>query len=346
MCRNNNIYRNMDHILSFKELINEAKLKTGLISYISNKFRGPKKKKVLFLQFNMKIDTHGVEDTKNFFHGAKTSEELFKSVLKQKDETIDVHFALYADVYRISEGFICNEVNLKNYDFVFFGFVSKHGTLPQLLQSYLTKYKVPFLRYESFGIYDSKAWGMELVESLGYPYIPSIVTQSLNPRVLKEVESFGYPVIVKDPNLDRGLGVEKVNNEKELKAKFKFNRNQLMIQKFIPNDGDFRVITMKNKMELVIKRQVTSKTEFRSNVALGGKAVPASLPKGIISMCEDISNHVNCDIIGFDILEDSVTGKFYVMEVNISPHFATFCLISDVNLPSIIGDYIIENIAK
>ena len=97
-------------------------------------------------------------------------------------------------------------------------------------------------------------------------------------------------------------------------------------------------------MELLIKRQVTSDTEFRSNVALGGKAVKASLPPEIVAMCEDISRHVNCDIIGFDVLQDLDTGEYYIMEINISPHFSTFCVVSGVNLPEIICNYILEEI--
>ena len=47
----------------------------------------------------------------------------------------------------------------------------------------------------------------------------------------------------------------------------------------------------------------------------------------IVKMCEDISTHVNCDIVGFDILQDLKTGEYYVMEINISPHFSTFCVV-------------------
>lgn len=300
--------------------------------------------KVLFLQFGLKIDTHGEPDEQNFFRGCNDMPSLFKTLMKEKSPSTEVLFKSYSDIYRVRDGFYYEDTNLKEFDFVFFGFISKHGALPLLVQDYLKKHNVPFLTYESFGLYDSKTWGMELTESLGYPYIPSVVTSTLNRRVLEEVKEWGFPVIVKDPTLDRGLGVFKIDDEKELKAKFRWNSTPFMIQKMIRNDGDFRVITMKNKMELLIKRQVTSDTEFRSNVALGGKAVKASLPPEIVAMCEDISRHVNCDIIGFDVLQDLDTGEYYIMEINISPHFSTFCVVSGVNLPEIICNYILEEI--
>lgn len=302
------------------------------------------KRRVLFLQFNIKIDTHGEPDKGNFFRGQTNMAGVFKTLFSEISKDIEVIFKKYDDIYRVKNGFYFDDVNLKDVDFVFFGFVSKHGTYPLLIQNYLNRNNIPFLTYESFNIYDSKTWGMDLTESLGYPYIPSVVTKKLNNIILEEIKEWGYPLIVKDPNLDRGLGVIKVNNETELKKSFRENTTQLMVQKMIPNDGDFRVITMKNKMQMVVKRKVTSTTEFRSNVALGGKAVKAELPSDIIKMCEDISTHVNCDIIGFDILQDLTAGEYYVMEINISPHFSTFCVVSGVNLPKIITDYILEHI--
>jgi glutathione synthase/RimK-type ligase-like ATP-grasp enzyme len=117
-----------------------------------------------------------------------------------------------------------------------------------------------------------------------------------------------------------------------------------MIQKLIPNDGDFRIIVIKNNVELVIKRKLTNDKEFRSNVALGGKAVKADVPQEIKNMCVDISKHISCDILGFDIIQDLTDGKYYVMEINVSPHMATFCVVSGINLPEIITNHIVSKI--
>jgi glutathione synthase/RimK-type ligase-like ATP-grasp enzyme len=119
----------------------------------------------------------------------------------------------------------------------------------------------------------------------------------------------------------------------------------MLIQKFIPNDGDYRVISIKNKVELVIKKErVKGSKEFRANVARGGKAVKGSLPPDIIAMCEDISKHLICDIVGFDVIQNKETGEYYIMEANSSPHFPTFSVISEINIPNIICEYIIRKI--
>jgi len=305
--------------------------------------------KILFLQFNFRIDTHSEPDNLNFFKGVHYISELFPLLVDEQLPNSKVDFFNYSSIYRLKDGYYINNTNLKNYDFVFFGFMSKHSNTVLLILNYLDKHKVPHLTYETFSMYDTKSFGMELTESLGYDYIPSLLTFKLNKNIIKTVEEdFGFPLIVKNSLLDRGTGVFKIESMDELKNKFNHNNKMLMIQKMIPNDGDVRVITIKNKTELVVKRQVIEgSTEFRSNIALGGKAVKTTLPQNMIDMCEDISRHVPvCDILGFDILKDLETGKYYVMEINISPHMATFCVVTGINLPAIIVKHIVDTIKE
>ena len=304
--------------------------------------------KILFLNYDLKIDTHGEADAKNIFRGCNTMSQLFPKLINEKLPNTRVDFSSYKDVYRLRDGYYLKNTNLKDYDFVFFGFMSKYSKESILLINYLDKVKVPYLKYETFDVYDSKSFGMDLTESLGYNYIPTILTTKLNNRILRSIEEdFGFPVIVKDPNLDRGTGVDKIDTLDELLDKFKWNSKQLMIQKLIPNDGDTRVIVIKNKVELVVKRQMTSSTEFRSNVALGGKAIPTTLPQSILDMCVDLSKHVPvCDILGFDIIKDLNDGTYYVMEINISPHISTFCVVTGIDIPGIIVDHMIESIGN
>lgn len=305
------------------------------------------KHRVLFLQFNIRIDTHGEPDPTNIFRGASNMNELFPKVINESLPDTLVDFYDYSNIYRLKDGYYINNTNIKDYDFVFFGFMSKQSTISMLIVNYLKKHNVPFLRYENFHMFDTKSYGMDLTESLGYPYIPTISTYKLNNKIMGMInEDFGYPVIVKKIDADRGTGVWKINSSEELIEFFNGNNELLMIQKLIPNDGDFRIIVIKNRVELVIKRKLVKEGEFRSNVALGNKAVKANVPDDIKAMCVDLSKHIECDILGFDIIQDLNDGKYYVMEINISPHMATFCVVSGINLPQIITDHIVSKIKQ
>jgi glutathione synthase/RimK-type ligase-like ATP-grasp enzyme len=264
---------------------------------------------------------------------------LFPELFKEKLPEAFVEFSTYDDIYRIGSDFYIDDMKLKEYDFVFFGFMSKFTSIVKMLISYLDNNNVPYLKYGTFKDLDNKAYEMHLVDSLGYPYIPSIMTTKLSKRVVDAVKEFGFPVIVKDIDLNRGEGVWKIEDMKELRRTFAYGSKLMIIQKFLPNDGDYRVITIKNKVELIIKKErVEGSKEFRANVARGGKAVKGTLPQDVIDMCEDISKHLVCDIVGFDIIQDIETKKYYVMETNSSPHFPTFSVISEVDIPGLLVD--------
>jgi glutathione synthase/RimK-type ligase-like ATP-grasp enzyme len=305
------------------------------------------KYKILFLQFDLPIDTHGEKDKYDFFKGQSRMPDLFQLLFAEKLPDSFVDFCAYDDVYRTGQDFWVDNMKLKDYDFVFFGFMSNFTTIVKMLISYLDKHNIPYLKYGTYKDLDNKAYEMYLIESLGFPYIPSIMASRLTRRVMAKIEEWGFPVIVKDINLNRGEGVWKVDDKKDLLKQFAYGSKLMLIQKFIPNDGDYRVISIKNKVKLVIKKErIKGSKEFRANVARGGKAVKGVLPPNIIKMCEDISRHLVCDIVGFDIIQDLESGEYYVMETNSSPHFPTFSVISEIDIPGILTDYIIKKIKK
>lgn len=305
------------------------------------------KYKVLFLQFDLPIDTHGEKDVHNYFKGQNKMSDLFEILFREKLPDSLVDFNQYDDIYKVGSHFFINDVKIKDYDFVFFGHISNFTTIVKMIISYLDKYNIPYIKYGTYKDLDNKAYEMHLMQTLGYPYIPSIMASKITKRVIDNIQEFGFPVIVKDVNLNRGEGVWKIDNVKELLKTFTYNNKLMLIQKFIPNDGDYRVITIKNKVELIIKKErIKGSKEFRANVARGGKAVKGVLPKDIIKMCEDISHHLVCDIVGFDIIQDKENGEYYVMETNSSPHFSTFSVISEIDIPGILTDYIIKKILK
>ena len=305
------------------------------------------KYKILFLQFDLPIDTHGEKDKHNFFKGTSKMSDLFELLFKERLPDSFVDFCSYDDIYRTGPDFYVENMKLRDYDFVFFGFMSNFTTLVKMLVEYLDKHNIPCLKYGTYKDFDNKAYEMHLLQSLGYPYIPSIMASKITKKVADAVKDFGFPVVVKDINLNRGEGVWKIENMKDLLQTFAYGNKLMLIQKFIPNDGDYRVISIKNKVELIIKKErIKGSKEFRANVARGGKAVKGTLPKSIIDMCEDISKHLVCDIVGFDIIQDKVTKEYFVMETNSSPHFPTFAVISEIDIPGILTDYIIKQVKK
>lgn len=311
------------------------------------------KYKVLFLAFDIKINTYGEEDVTKMFRGCQATTDLFPKLFAEKEPGtkkepgVYVKFANYDDIHRFKNEYYCEDINLKEFDFVFFGFMAAYTNIANLLINYATRNNIPHMKYETYAHFHNKAYQFDLLETLGYPYIPSIMTTKLSKDLLKKAEKeFGYPMIVKDVYLDRGEGVWKMKNREELTRHFSttWNRKLSLIQKFIPNDGEWRVITIKNKVALIARKGAVEDISKRDIDER--KSKKGDLPQNIKDMCEDVSKHLFSDIIGFDIIQDLNTKKYYIIETNASPHFSMFSVVTNVSVPGKIVDYIMETIKK
>lgn len=300
--------------------------------------------KVLFLQSDFPIKFYGEKDINNLFRGCHSSDDIFETLFREKSPQTTVDFANYDDVSRYQNEYYVNDNKLSEYDYVFFGFMYRFTTISTLLVNHLVKHGIPHMKYETYDYYHNKAYQFDLLETLGYPYIPSIMTTKLTHNIINQVKLFGYPVIVKDVFSDRGEAVYEIKDKEELIDTFDYNDKLMLIQKYIPNDGEYRVITIKNKVVLIAKKDAVSGVNKKNLNAR--KSKKGYLPQDVINMCEDVSKHMFTDIIGFDIIQDKNDGKYYIIETNASPHFSMFSVVTNVSVPEKIVDYILQEIEK
>lgn len=303
------------------------------------------KPKILFLNFDISINLYGERDKKNFFKGYKTMFPVFLDIFSKIDPEIYVDFKNYSNIHRMYDDFYIDDMRLRDYDFVFFGLISQFTTTCKMLIRYLDKLKIPYLKYGTYKEYDSKDYEFDLIESLGLPYIPSVLTSKLTSSLLEHItKEIGYPLILKDVYLNQGLGIKVINNEEELKSGFMYNTEPKLVQKIVPNDGEYRVVLIKNKVVLVIKKDAIEK--INKEEIDKRKAQVSSLPKQVTDMCEFVSKNLFCDIVGIDIIQDVNTKKYYIMEANSAPHLPMFSVVSGINLPKLISHDILKKINK
>lgn len=342
------------------------------------------KYKVLFIAFDIKLKTYGEEDVNKMLKGCDSTVQLFPQIFNDKipstkqEPGVYSKFIGYDDVYRYQNEYYVDDVCLKDYDFVFFGFMASATNLATLLVNYCTRNKIPHMKYETYDYWHNKAYQFDLLETLGFPYIPSIMTTKLTKGIIEKAKEFGYPVIVKDVYKDRGEGVWKMNTEKDLIRFFKggykddeeekkpkkvantvgfeygggynyrpwtpANTSLVLIQKFVPNDGEWRVITVKNKVVLIARKDAVE--DVTKKDIDERKSKKGELPADVTNMIEEVSTHLFSDIVGFDIIQDLNTKKYYIIETNASPHFSMFSVVTNVSVPEKIVDYILSTIKK
>ncbi len=93
---------------------------------------------------------------------------------------------------------------------------------------------------------------------------------------------------------------------------------RFVCQKYIPNDGDYRLGYYIDGVGFVIKR-VGSGQSHLNNISAGGSAqyIPSDeIPAGLANLARDAARAARLQIAGVDILIDIRTGKPYILEVN------------------------------
>ena len=140
----------------------------------------------------------------------------------------------------------------------------------------------------------------------------------------------GLPVILKLAQGTQGRGVILVRNLVTAKAvvdKLRRSQQQILVQEFIEeaHGADKRVIVVGNQCVAAMERRA-SNGEYRSNLHLGGTAVPINLDEQTTQLALLAAQAHGLAVAGIDIL-DSARGPL-ILEINSSPglegieHFA------------------------
>lgn len=160
-------------------------------------------------------------------------------------------------------------------------------------------------------------------------------------------KTLGYPMIIKEFFGSFGGQVYLAKDRKEATNIIaKIGEKEFLMQKFIKTSvgKDIRVNVVGGKVVTAIKRY--SENDFRSNVALGGKAEKFELTQAQEEQALDATKALDLDFAGVDLLfdEDDESGKTMVCEVNSNPHIRGTISATGINVAKHIAEYIIGEI--
>ncbi len=148
----------------------------------------------------------------------------------------------------------------------------------------------------------------------------------LNDAYERLVVDLGLPFILKDSSGSRGEHNYLINSHAEFSRALRQAEDLdmlLIAQKYIPNDFDYRLITLGGKVVMAIKRvRSVSKTHL-NNVSQGGRAELVeltSLKPSLINQAGQGAKLFQLQIAGVDLVQDKVSKLWYCLEVNKAPH--------------------------
>ncbi len=98
-----------------------------------------------------------------------------------------------------------------------------------------------------------------------------------------------------------------------------------ILQTYVPNDGDYRILVMGGVVRLVIHRKSQDDSHL-NNTSQGGAATLidiATLPQKVLDDSVKIAQLFKREVTGVDMIMDKSTGEYYFLEANNMPQLAT-----------------------
>ena len=194
-----------------------------------------------------------------------------------------------------------------------------------------------------------KIFTLSALKKAGIPFPESIVAFN-SEAAEKAGELLGYPIVDKPPIGSWGRLVTLVKDSQSLRSIIEHRelyQSQLikthLIQKYISSGNrDLRVLVLGGEVLGGIRR-VAAEADWRSNVARGGKAEPIKIDSELEELSLKAARVIGGEFIAIDVFEDD--GRYLVNEVNGVPEFKGFMMVTGVNVPRKLAEYV-KNLIK
>ena len=250
-----------------------------------------------------------------------------------------------------------------DYDVIFFRTTGKHWEEVDLVLNSIKRKEVVVvdpLVVSGKPSMACKAWQMLALKKAGIDvpktiygtlwYLHEVMRcQMSDVRYQENNTKFEFPVILKGSGGDRGTRVFKADNLEQLEKLVRDLRKtetdegkRYMLQEFIPNDGDYRVLVLGDKVLGVMKRSSKNKKEFRNNYSAGGSVEIAELSEEIKQLAVKAAKVCGLAVAGVDVaFRDFDMTKPVIWEVNKGPQFKGFMKATGIDVPTEIVKFLV-----
>jgi len=216
---------------------------------------------------------------------------------------------------------------LDEFDYVYFQLWLKAQQPALAAATYLERKGIPFIGHEILGILAATKVG-ELVRlsDNGIPLPRSFMSSyAVTLEKFKSNPPIQYPFIAKASDAFGGNMNYLVHDYTELKAALTAHKEMpFVLQEFVPNEFDYRVLIMNSEIKLLMKRSRHPESgSHLNNTSAGadGEFVPIDslTPEQRQDALEAARLTLRSDFAGVDLLINSETGQHVILEVNEAP---------------------------
>jgi len=243
------------------------------------------------------------------------------------------------------------ERDLADFDLFYFRAVGSEQEWSKILCMYAKKHNIPvideYLQTEG-ALRRYKAVAGAILEDAGVNQEATTFVQKVA-DLKKELKKWSSPYVVKLSQGGRhGMGTFWIRSENDIEEMLEKSRDLegrpargYLIQKYIPNDGDYRLFVVGYKTLGGFKRQ-PKEEKVVMNKSVGKSVGLQVVPADIKEMAEKACRALGVEVAGVDLVRDNTTGKVYVIEVNEAPQYKVFEKRTGMNAVKAILEYMMS----
>lgn len=164
---------------------------------------------------------------------------------------------------------------------------------------------------------------LEQMVALGIHNLPLPDSLYVQVKNLHKIENqLTYPVVVKSILSSEGRLNYLVNSKAGLRTAVKKAGGKTLIQQFIDNDGDYRVVVMYGRPAVAYKKTRDPNSQSHlNNVAQGAKRTLID-DKDVIDLAVKTAKVLGREFCGVDILRSKLNQKLFILESNFNAGIA------------------------
>jgi glutathione synthase/RimK-type ligase-like ATP-grasp enzyme len=221
--------------------------------------------------------------------------------------------------------------NLKDLSALYIANWRINPEIAMAIVTYLERHNVPVINPE-IGRYlpMTKLGEFVMMSNKDIPLPDSVFIRHkhIKKAIKKSKLPFLFPFIAKSTNGSMGSNNWLIKSNEDLeKAMIEAPDSLFVLQEFIPNDFDYRILVFGGVPRMVIKRSRLSDDTHVNNTSKGGDGVfvdLGSMDTKVLDIAVKAAAAVGrTELGGVDIVISNITKKPYVLEVNKSPQIET-----------------------
>ena len=257
--------------------------------------------------------------------------DVLSDLINDRGQDVEVFSSVLSDIGFFISPEHCEVVetrsgkDIASFDFIIFRTVGRdHAEEALAISIYCDKMNIPYID-RCVGSSLHRAHKLATMMALWSENVPMPATVCGPTEYLVEkAPAIGFPAIFKATRASHGKYNYKVTSIAEIKKIINTDNKRFLLQSFIPNKGDYRILVV-NSQELSARYRQGDGSSHLNNTSAGGTTTyiaDHTDKEHIMDVAQRAAHSVRLDVAGVDIIVDSDNNP-YVIEVNRAPQLLT-----------------------